>query len=76
MTLDSLRYIEGDTTSCQGNDSHDSHPRIFLDLSSGEVVACPYCGAKFKKMNDSNSEELVLLMVLDIYSEPITHCLQ
>ena len=49
MTLESLRYIEGDTTSCQGNDSHDSHPRIFLDLSSGEVIACPYCGTKFKK---------------------------
>ena len=49
MTLESLRYIEGDTTSCQGNDSHDCIQEYFIDLSSGEVIACPYCGAKFKK---------------------------
>ena len=50
MTLESLRYIEGDTTSCQGNDSHDSHPKIFLDLSRlGENYCLPCCGAKFKK---------------------------
>ena len=44
-----ITYIEGDATSCQGVDSHDSHPKVFLDLTSGGVVICPYCGAKFKK---------------------------
>ena len=44
-----ITYIEGDSTSCQGVDSHDSHPKVFLDLTSGGVVVCPYCGAKFKK---------------------------
>jgi len=52
MTLNfelNITYIEEDSISCQGADSHDSHPKVFLDLTSGEVVVCPYCGAKFKK---------------------------
>ena len=44
-----ITYTEGDTISCQGVNSHDSHPKVFLDLTSGGVVICPYCGAKFKK---------------------------
>ena len=44
-----ITYIEGDATSCQGVDSHDSHPKVFLALTSGEAVVCPYCGARFKK---------------------------
>ena len=44
-----ITYIEGDAISCQGVDSHDSHPKVFLDLTSGGVIVCPYCGAKFKK---------------------------
>ena len=44
-----ITFIVGDTTSCQGVDSHDSHPKVFLDLTSGRAVVCPYCGAKFKK---------------------------
>ena len=42
-----ITYIEGDTTSCQGVDSHDSHPKVFR-FNSGGIVVCPYCGAKFK----------------------------
>ena len=49
MINESLRYIEGDSVYCQGKDSHDSHPLIYLDLSSGNEVSCPYCSQKFKK---------------------------
>ena len=44
-----ITYTEGDTISCQGVNSDDSHPKVFLDLTSGGVVVCPYCGAKYKK---------------------------
>ena len=34
--------------SCSGVGS-DSHPIVYLDLSTGKVISCPYCGTKFKK---------------------------
>ena len=61
MINESLRYIEGDSVYCQGNDSHDSHPLIYLNFRQEKIITCPYCGAKFKKMNDLNSQELVLV---------------
>tara|TARA_X000001036_G_scaffold413511_1_gene427878 strand:- start:134 stop:295 length:162 start_codon:yes stop_codon:yes gene_type:complete len=52
MSLDfmnNLKLIEGNSTSCQGKDSFDSHPKVYLDLSKGDIVICPYCNQKFKK---------------------------
>tara|TARA_Y100001954_G_C15528612_1_gene462998 strand:- start:92 stop:253 length:162 start_codon:yes stop_codon:yes gene_type:complete len=45
----SITYIQEDDISCQGKELNDFHPKIFLDLSSGKIITCPYCGAKFKK---------------------------
>ena len=25
-----------------------SHPRVFLDVTATGIVACPYCGTKYK----------------------------
>ena len=44
-----LKYIKSDSVSCSGDSWGQSHPLIYLDLSSGEVITCPYCSAKFKK---------------------------
>ena len=44
-----LKYIDGDSVSCDGGNDSSSHPLIFLDLSSGEEIICPYCSKRFKK---------------------------
>jgi len=44
-----LKFVDNDTVSCSGEGWQQSHPLIYLDLSSGEVVTCPYCSLKFKK---------------------------
>ena len=44
-----LKYVDSDSVSCSGGDLKDSHPLIYLDLSSGRISTCPYCSAKFKK---------------------------
>ena len=43
-----VNYINNSKVSCNGMES-DSHPIVYLDLSSGKVVSCPYCGTKFQK---------------------------
>ena len=43
-----VNYISTSKVSCSGVGS-DSHPIVYLDLSSGNVVSCPYCGTKFLK---------------------------
>ncbi len=45
-----IKYIDGDRVSCSGGAwSKESHPLIYLDLSSGKIINCPYCSMKFKK---------------------------
>ncbi len=44
-----LKIIDGDTASCSGDGLQQSHPLIYLDLSSGQVVTCPYCSLKFRR---------------------------
>ena len=44
-----LIHVGSDTVSCSGDDFKQSHPLIYLDLSTGKVVTCPYCSLKFKK---------------------------
>ncbi len=44
-----LKYIDNDSVSCSGDGWTQSHPLVYLDLSSGEVVVCPYCSLKFQK---------------------------
>jgi|TARA_B100000530_G_C15705494_1_gene387784 uncharacterized Zn-finger protein len=43
-----IKYITSSKVSCKGVGS-DSHPIVYLDLSSEKVVSCPYCGMKFQK---------------------------
>tara|TARA_X000000368_G_scaffold412876_1_gene399937 strand:- start:1164 stop:1310 length:147 start_codon:yes stop_codon:yes gene_type:complete len=47
--MNNLKLVEGNTAICQGKDSFDSHPKIYLDLSKGGIVFCPYCNQKFKR---------------------------
>ncbi len=44
-----LKYINNDSVSCSGDGWAQSHPLIYLDLSSGEIITCPYCSLKFQK---------------------------
>ena len=44
-----LKYIDNDSVSCGGDGWEQSHPLIYLDLSSGNITICPYCSARFKK---------------------------
>jgi len=43
-----IKYTNDSKVSCSGN-QWSAHPIIYLDLSSEEVVSCPYCGQKFKR---------------------------
>ncbi len=44
-----LKYIDNDTVSCSGDNLAQPHPLVYLDLTSGDIVTCPYCSQKFKK---------------------------
>ena len=45
-----IKYVDDETISCNGSEwSSESHPLIYLDLSSGKVITCPYCSMKFKR---------------------------
>ncbi len=44
-----LTLVDHDSASCKGGEWSLSHPLIYLDLSSGKAVTCPYCSQKFKK---------------------------
>ena len=44
-----LNFVDKDTASCKGGELSDSHPLIYLDLSSGKTATCPYCSRKFKR---------------------------
>ena len=44
-----LIYVNSDLVSCNGGNKAQSHPLIYLDLSSGKETVCPYCSKKFKK---------------------------
>ena len=44
-----LKYIDGDKVSCKGGDWSEAHPLVYLDLSSGDIITCPYCSIQFKK---------------------------
>ena len=44
-----IEYTDQDTISCMGDGPKESHPLIYLDLSSGKIITCPYCSKKFKK---------------------------
>ena len=46
--LNKVNIIDSSKVSCRGVGS-DSHPIVYLDLSTGKVISCPYCGTKFKK---------------------------
>ena len=56
-----LNFIDKDTVSCNGEGWSNSHPMIYLDLSSGKTVTCPYCGKKFKKMSSLKNSSIVLV---------------
>ncbi len=43
-----IEYIRDSKVSCSGN-HWSAHPLIYLDLSSEEIVSCPYCGQRFKR---------------------------
>jgi uncharacterized Zn-finger protein len=42
--------VDQDTVVCPPNDGTqwNSHPRVFLDLSSQGEVFCPYCSAHYR----------------------------
>ena len=44
-----LKYIDSDSISCSGDSLKESHPLIYLDLSSGGIVICPYCSQISRK---------------------------
>ena len=46
--LKKVNYVKGSKVRCRGVE-FDSHPIVYLDLSSGQVISCPYCGTKFQK---------------------------
>ena len=53
-----LKYVDSDSISCSGGGLKNSHPLIYLDLSSGDIVTCPYCSAKFKKREQFNQKNI------------------
>jgi uncharacterized Zn-finger protein len=38
---------EARTVACDGGGGALGHPRVFLNMGSGESVDCPYCGRRF-----------------------------
>ena len=39
------------TASCDGD---GTHPLIYLDISEGKVVTCPYCSRQFIKNDEKH----------------------
>ncbi|MAH78735.1 MAG: zinc-finger domain-containing protein [Rickettsiales bacterium TMED254] len=44
-----LKLIDKDVVACDGRDWSDGHPRVFLDISKGKEVNCPYCSQRYIK---------------------------
>ena len=49
-----IEYITENTARCDGD---GTHPLIYLDLSNGEIIACPYCSRKFKKKKKKKKDD-------------------
>mgnify|MGYP000238722357 CR=1 FL=1 len=47
-----LKIIDSNTVSCKGQGWSNMHPLVYLDLSSGKIVHCPYCNQSYKKKNE------------------------
>ena len=56
-----LKYIDSNSVSCSGDNFSQSHPLIYLDLSSGKIVSCPYCSQSSRRKMISKVDELVLV---------------
>jgi uncharacterized Zn-finger protein len=39
--------------SCPMNQSWDGHPKIYLDIKEKKKVVCPYCGLKYRLVEDT-----------------------
>ena len=46
-----LKKFDGNTVSCDGD---GTHPLIYLDISEGSVVTCPYCSRQFIKNDEKH----------------------
>ena len=46
-----LKKVDGNTASCDGN---GTHPLIYLDISEGNEVTCPYCSRQFIKNDEKH----------------------
>tara|TARA_A100001011_G_C14010039_1_gene715081 strand:- start:295 stop:456 length:162 start_codon:yes stop_codon:yes gene_type:complete len=44
-----LKLVDNFTVSCDGRDSSDGHPRVYLSLNETDETKCPYCSQRFKK---------------------------
>ena len=45
-----LKLVQDTIVSCDGKDSSDGHPRIYLTCSKNIEVVCPYCSQRFRKI--------------------------
>lgn len=46
-----LKKVDDNTASCDGD---GTHPLIYLDISEGRVVTCPYCSRQFIKNDEKH----------------------
>ena len=46
-----LKKVADNTASCDGD---GTHPLIYLDISEGTIVTCPYCSRQFIKNDEKN----------------------
>ena len=46
-----LIKVDDNTASCDGD---GTHPLIYLDISGGRVVTCPYCSRQFIKNDEKH----------------------
>ena len=56
-----IKYIDSDTVSCSGDGLKESHPLIYLDLSSGKIATAHIAVQNLKEDMNSVGNELVLV---------------
>lgn len=46
---DEIAEVKADKVACDGSLNGESHPINYINLKSGEIHTCIYCGQKFIK---------------------------
>jgi uncharacterized Zn-finger protein len=41
-------FVEQTHVFCDGGDNEEGHPKVYLEISNGSSIICPYCSKEFR----------------------------